>query len=577
MDRVARRAPTAGAGSTARTYRLPPTRSHTHVRVAVTTAPRSSGPAGRRAASVTGAVISAGNATPVSSSDAVHSRPAIPTSLAAADRPTSVGIAVQLPPAAGTDVAAAGQVLGGGVRGGQRAHRGALGDDPVDHAHDPVDHLAAVVELQVRRRVAGVRGERPDRRPHRREPALQLQGEQQVGQLGLPVRLPAPVRPALPVEVGQVDPTRPMRPGRHRDHPVGDLRQQQVGQGERAEVVGPELALEAVGGPGERWRHHAGVVDQHVDRLGRSRGEGLDRVQPGQVELAYADLTTDVGGGPLALADVADGQGDPGPGPGEHPGGLEADPAVASGDHHVPPGLVGDVVGGPVRSGHAAQLSRALQPPLLSVRTWLSQAQPGSDRVGVGGEVRAAEPSRGRAPVAGRWRWRGPGCPAAPGSGLSSRSGSGTVAALDAPGGGGSARAARGPASPACATRWKVWMTAAAQARRRWTARRWSVVTADPARSTGPRIRAAATASCTARLIPTPPTGDIAWAASPISSSPSAYQRRSRSSRTLSSLTSSKEARASARSPSQGTSSGQPRPERGDPRRPAAARPGPCR
>ena len=66
------------------------------------------------------------------------------------------------------------------------------------------------------------------------------------------------------------------------------------------------------------------------------------------------------------------------PAPASIRAGLEADPAVAAGDHHVPPGLVGDVVGGPVRSGHAAQPSRALQPPLaldLSdlVEPWLNQ------------------------------------------------------------------------------------------------------------------------------------------------------------------------------------------------------------
>ncbi len=54
-------------------------------------------------------------------------------------------------------------------------------------------------------------------------------------------------------------------------------------------------------------------------------------------------------------------------------------------------------------------------------------------------------------------------------------------------------------------------------------------------------MRAVATASATARLMPTPPTGDIACAASPMHSTPSEYQRRSRLSCTSSSFTSSNE------------------------------------
>ncbi len=50
---------------------------------------------------------------------------------------------------------------------------------------------------------------------------------------------------------------------------------------------------------------------------------------------------------------------------------------------------------------------------------------------------------------------------------------------------------------------------------------------------------AAATASCTARLMPTPPMGDIACAASPITSKPGRHHSSSRSTVTVSSFTSS--------------------------------------
>ena len=71
-------------------------------------------------------------------------------------------------------------------------------------------------------------------------------------------------------------------------------------------------------------------------------------------------------------------------------------------------------------------------------------------------------------------------------------------------------------------------------------------------RMPGASIRAVATASCTARLMPTPPIGDMACAASPISSTPGAYQRRSRSTRTLSVLTSSQSVISPTRSASGG-------------------------
>ena len=66
--------------------------------------------------------------------------------------------------------------------------------------------------------------------------------------------------------------------------------------------------------------------------------------------------------------------------------------------------------------------------------------------------------------------------------------------------------------------------------RRRSTRARSSVVTR-PARSGSASRLAAATASCTARLMPTPPIGDMAWAASPMQRRPGRYQRSRRSTR----------------------------------------------
>jgi hypothetical protein len=73
-------------------------------------------------------------------------------------------------------------------------------------------------------------------------------------------------------------------------------RQQQPGQREVAQVVGPELELEALLGQRPRRHHHARVVDQHVDGRGGGR-ERPYRIQVGEVERPQLD----VGGRDLVL------------------------------------------------------------------------------------------------------------------------------------------------------------------------------------------------------------------------------------------------------------------------------------
>jgi hypothetical protein len=67
-------------------------------------------------------------------------------------------------------------------------------------------------------------------------------------------------------------------------------------------------------------------------------------------------------------------------------------------------------------------------------------------------------------------------------------------------------------------------------------------------RSVAARRLAAATASWMARLMPTPPIGDIAWAESPMQSRPGRYQVLSRSMTTVRSLTSSQSRSSPTRS-----------------------------
>jgi hypothetical protein len=66
----------------------------------------------------------------------------------------------------------------------------------------------------------------------------------------------------LPLEIVDDDAPHPMGAGGDRHHPAGDVRQQQVGQGEVPKVVRRELHLEPVDGLLPRNCHDPGVVDQ---------------------------------------------------------------------------------------------------------------------------------------------------------------------------------------------------------------------------------------------------------------------------------------------------------------------------
>ncbi len=193
--------------------------------------------------------------------------------------------------------------------------------------HEP----AAAVRLEVGRGVAGVGGHREHGRARLREAALQLGGEQQVGQLGLAVGRPAAVPPALPVEVVEVDPAGAVGAGGDRDDPSRDVRQQEVREGEVAEVVGAELQLEAVA-----VRDSGGIMTPAL-LMSRSTGrrpvagERADRVEAGQVE--EADLgrarSRQGAGGLGSPGLVADREDHPGAVGGEGPRRLQADAAAA--------------------------------------------------------------------------------------------------------------------------------------------------------------------------------------------------------------------------------------------------------
>src|SRR5438552_1861301 len=120
-------------------------------------------------------------------------------------------------------------------------------------------------------------------------------------------------------------------------HPV----EEQSSEGEVAEVVGPELELEPVGGhlPGE-GSHDAGVVDEQVEVLMFPREplrETANRSEAGEVERANLDFggrhsVLDRERGFGALLGVAHGEDDARAGARQLAGGEEADAAVGAGD-----------------------------------------------------------------------------------------------------------------------------------------------------------------------------------------------------------------------------------------------------
>jgi hypothetical protein len=112
----------------------------------------------------------------------------------------------------------------------------------------------------------------------RLEPAFELIGEEQVGELGLAVGASRSIA-GFTLEVIEVDPTHAVGGARHRHDPGPGCRQHEIeqesGQREVTEMVGAELKLETVDCQTKGWHHHARVVHEQVntalrrsDRLG---------------------------------------------------------------------------------------------------------------------------------------------------------------------------------------------------------------------------------------------------------------------------------------------------------------------
>jgi len=184
---------------------------------------------------------------------------------------------------------------------------------------------------------------------------LQLEGEDQVSQLRLPVGGPALVPALLPVQVVQVDLPDAVRAARQCHHPRRDLGKQQTGEGEVAEEVRADLHLEPVGSPCLRQRHHASVVDQDVDRAA-GRRKRAHRGEVGEIEAGDRHVAAHSCRRGLALRHRPACENDPCALRRQGSGGRGTEPTVGSGHDDGASGLVRDVGSGPRHGQKRSQL-----------------------------------------------------------------------------------------------------------------------------------------------------------------------------------------------------------------------------
>ena len=208
-----------------------------------------------------------------------------------------------------------------------------------------------------------------DWRPCGSQPSIELETEQDVGELRLLIEGLRRVRP-LTIQVVEMDRPAFVQVRSHGDHasssaPAEGLIEEPA-QRKVTEVVGGELRLETLWAEPSGREHDAGVVDQHVYRdpatHDRSR-ESPHRFDVGQVEEAIFDrgarlLGFDPGDGVQTLRLVAGRDDHRASVASELTGSLESEPAVGSRDDEGATGLVVDLVGGPLSHGPLGYVDR---------------------------------------------------------------------------------------------------------------------------------------------------------------------------------------------------------------------------
>ena len=208
-----------------------------------------------------------------------------PGSLARALRPTSVGC----PRCSSKPSGPMSCRRGCPRRGEQRrqcAHLVALGEDAVADRHDRVRSRFRCGSAGSSRRSRGARPPR-GRRAAPGQAALQLEREQQVGELGLPVGPPAP----RSRRCSQLRSSRSIPPVRWAPEETVTTRSVTCGSSRLVSAKWPRWFVPNCSSKPSAVRpcgggHHAGVVDQHVEVAVPAVGERADRGEVGEVERA---------------------------------------------------------------------------------------------------------------------------------------------------------------------------------------------------------------------------------------------------------------------------------------------------
>ncbi len=223
--------------------------------------------------------------------------------------------------------------------------------------------------LEVCCRPAGVRGDRNGVGTGRFETPLQLEREQQVGELALPVRAHGVVSASREIQIvehdrarsvglaGHGDDTR-LRGPAHKGH-------EERGQGEVTRVVHTELALESLCRAALGARHDTGVVDEQIQSLGATEHlvrKAANRLQVRQIEPAELGLLLklfrlDARHRCFALLAAAATEDHARSLLGQRARRLETDPRVGPGHDGDPSVLPGHVFVGPPLLAHSLLLS----------------------------------------------------------------------------------------------------------------------------------------------------------------------------------------------------------------------------
>jgi hypothetical protein len=128
---------------------------------------------------------------------------------------------------------------------------------------------------------------------------------------------------------------------------VSHVRKQQIGKREVAEVVRPDLRLEAVRRTPLGRSHDAGIIDQHIAvALPRVR-ECTFRCQVGEIEATNLTISRNGLGSRLTFSRVAHGKHHMSAGLRECPRGGQPDAAVSTSDDEDAPSLRWQVGSGP--------------------------------------------------------------------------------------------------------------------------------------------------------------------------------------------------------------------------------------